>query len=1284
MRVQAAAPELTVMMNGSIVAVDPAQSPVHPKRAFVSRQALTDAESNEVLRFDVALKIRNLPELEKRFHNKEHLTEAELAAKYQPTAADYNKVADWLAGQGMTITFRDPSHLAVFASGTVKQLRKAFKVDFARITSDGVDYSSAITAPNVPASLAPVLVGVNGLQPHIRMHKHSVASGVSNIGTECSPGQVLAAYHADTLVENGYTGNDETIAIVIDSFPNTSDLSAFWSYLSIPQSLNNMLFIPVTGANQHPASGEETLDVEWASSIAPAAHIRVYGTFDLSEPNLEQAYSFVLRDAQTNPLLGLRQMSMSYGSGEEGFSSDYIQTDFGYFIMLNVAGVTCFAASGDAGSTPANGGTNENGPLQVEYPAADVNVVAVGGTSLTMTTDSNGYPVVASQTAWSNSGGGMAEDENNSGLFTRQVYQTGPGVPGGSQRAVPDVAAVADAGAVYLNGQWQSFLGTSLATPIWAGFCAILNQVHAPELPGHSSLSQLSAYLYPLIGTPAFSDITTGSNATPNSSGLYNAGPGYDMVTGIGVPNLQQLSYALSPGDEPPIVYGTAPDGAIGVYYAYSFGYGRTPSTPVFALVSGSLPPGVNMASTGAVYGTPTQLGTFSGTISATSPGGTNSFPFSISINPANFFVRHVFGSFAADGQNPNSLVQGNDGNIYGTTYAGGTGVNVVNALVKYTLGTFFQLNRFGGYNILHDFSDGTLANDGANPNPGLIQASDSSFYGSTATAGGSGSGALFKVNTSGGVTILHSPSALDGANLIDLTDGISPFVQANGNFYATAYSGGNNSGQGTAFVMTPGGNVNVLHAFNTANPGNDGITPTSLTLGGDGNFYGTTRLGGTGGYDNGTAFVMNSGGGESPIHNFSNDIPALGIYGGGEPPVGIVAGGNGIFYGTSAGAGANGYGELFSMNSSGTVTTIHNFGDPNVPNDGRTPDIAPVLGTDGNLYGTTSTGGANGNGVVYQITPSGTVNILHSFSGNDGDSPHTLMQGSDGNLYGTTYSGRGFLTANTAGIIFEIGRLAQTISFGAIPAQMVGATVNLSATASSGLTVTFQVSGPATLSNNTLTVTGTGTVSVAAIQSGNGVYLPAPTVTQTFQVMGVPGTVTTQSAVASSDQVTLSWFGVSGATSYTIGRSTTSGGPYTTVSSGNSSTTFTDFGVSDGMTYYYVISAVNSSGTGLSSPEIASTPLAQNLYWDTTTATGLANGSGAWDTQATANWSNSGAGTSNPLLTWLSGDNAFFQTAGTFTATIATGATVRVTSLTQAVAGDFIDFGGWNPANRQ
>jgi kumamolisin len=121
------------------------------------------------------------------------------------------------------------------------------------------------------------------------------------------------------------------------------------------------------------------------------------------------------------------------------------------------------------------------------------------------------------------------------------VWQKGPGVPSGTNRLVPDVSLTADPteGAfVFLNGQVQQFGGTSWSAPVWAGFCALINEARTnankPPLPF------LNPLIYPLIGTSCFRDIVAGSN------GAFDAGAGYDMVTGVGVPNVKELIQALT------------------------------------------------------------------------------------------------------------------------------------------------------------------------------------------------------------------------------------------------------------------------------------------------------------------------------------------------------------------------------------------------------------------------------------------------------------------------------------------------------------------------------------------------------------------------------------------------------------------------------------------------------------------------------------------------------------------------------------------------------------------
>ena len=169
-----------------------------------------------------------------------------------------------------------------------------------------------------------------------------------------------------------------------------------------------------------------------------------------------------------------------------------------------------------------------------------MSVTAVGGTSLTVDSTSG---LETSETVWDSTFNGALYGTGGgiSTYFSRPSWQSGTGVPGGVARTVPDIASAADpnTGAlVVLNGANQQFGGTSWSAPTWAGICALINQARtANSLP---SLGLLGPHIYPLIGTASFRDITSGSNGT------YSAGTGYDLCTGIGVPNIATLLQTLS------------------------------------------------------------------------------------------------------------------------------------------------------------------------------------------------------------------------------------------------------------------------------------------------------------------------------------------------------------------------------------------------------------------------------------------------------------------------------------------------------------------------------------------------------------------------------------------------------------------------------------------------------------------------------------------------------------------------------------------------------------------
>jgi len=402
----------------------------------------------------------------------------------------------------------------------------------------------------------------------------------------------------------------------------------------------------------------------------------------------------------------------------------------------------------------------------------------------------------------------------------------------------------------------------------------------------------------------------------------------------------------------------------------YSFTGGTTDgSVPVAALIQGS---------DGNFYGT-------------TSSGGASSVGTVFKITPAGVETAlHSFAGGTSDGGQPiAALIQGGDGNFYGTTSSGSAN----------NTGTVFKITPAGVETVLHSFASGT---DGFGPLAALIQGSDGNFYGTTSSGGTNNNGTVFKITPAGVETVFYSFSGG--------TDGSQPqaaLIQgADGNFYGTTLSGGTTT-NGTVFKITPAGAETVLYSFDS---GPEGQTPTGLIQGSDGNFYGTTSRGGTSG--NGTVFKVTPAGVETVLYSFTG-----GTTDGGNPAAALIQGSDGNFYGTTSAGGTIGYGVVFKITPAGVETVLHSFAGGT---DGIGPSAALIQGSDGNFYGTTSAGGTSGNGVVFKITPAGVGTVFYSFAGgtSDGGQPiAALIQGSDGNFYGTTSAGG----TSGNGVVFKI-----------------------------------------------------------------------------------------------------------------------------------------------------------------------------------------------------------------------------------------------------------------------
>jgi uncharacterized repeat protein (TIGR03803 family) len=344
------------------------------------------------------------------------------------------------------------------------------------------------------------------------------------------------------------------------------------------------------------------------------------------------------------------------------------------------------------------------------------------------------------------------------------------------------------------------------------------------------------------------------------------------------------------------------------------------------------------------------------------------------------------------------ALVNGADGNIYGTTTSGGTGSDCVS---PYICGTVFKVTSGGTLTTLYNFCSQQNCTDGDTPLGGLAPGTDGNFYGTTSTGGGRFIGTVFKITPAGGLTTLHTFQGYpdDGGN-----PSAGLFLGSDGDFYGTTESGGANT-FGSVFKITSSGVETLLYSFQGYPT--DGASPDAgLVQGSDGNFYGTTTSGGS---DNdGIIFKITPSGALTILHSF----PAF--RGDGYHSVaGLVQGEDGNFYGTTQYGGANDDGIVFKITPNGALTVLYSFCAQASCADGSQPTAPLVQGGDGNFYGTASTGGSSTNcfgfgcGTVFKITPQGTLTTLHSFNNTDGDEPEGgLVQAPDGFLYGTTNEG--------------------------------------------------------------------------------------------------------------------------------------------------------------------------------------------------------------------------------------------------------------------------------------
>lgn len=417
---------------------------------------------------------------------------------------------------------------------------------------------------------------------------------------------------------------------------------------------------------------------------------------------------------------------------------------------------------------------------------------------------------------------------------------------------------------------------------------------------------------------------------------------------------------------------------------------------------------------------------------------------------PAQTFTT-LFSFDSASGTNSEAgLIQATDGSLYGTTYGEANG----------NVGSVFKITPGGVLTPLCLFNMGQCPAFGSSPVAGLVETPNGDFYGTTENGGSveGARGTIFKMTAGGALTTFYSFCT---APVIGCPDGEDPYglVQApNGDLYGTTGQGGIEAcpfydGCGTVFKFTPNGALTTLHTFCAQTGCPDGANPyAGLVRAADGGLYGTTFQGGSN--DRGTVFKVTPDGVFTTIYSFCSGQCEDGAY----PRAALIQAASGDLYGTTSMGGAKGHGTIFKITPGGVLTPMHSFCVQGGCADGADPYAGLVQASDGNFYGTTSHGGRANSGTIFKMTPGGKVTALYSFCPQtgcaDGQYPWAgLVQATNGSFYGTTYFGG----ANNGGVVFSISAGLGPFVEPQPTSGKVGASVKILGTGLTGATsVTF------------------------------------------------------------------------------------------------------------------------------------------------------------------------------------------------------------------------------------
>ncbi len=422
---------------------------------------------------------------------------------------------------GLLVVSEDAAAHVMKLRGTYAQAMAAFQPESLGLYEDaqGGRYVGRSGHLTLPAEIAGDVVAVMGFdqrpvaKPHFREARKKKATPVSYL-----PAQVAGAY----TFPKGLDGTGQTVALIeLGGGYEDAEVAAYFTSSGVKRT-GTLLSIGVDGAsnagatNPSGADGEVQLDIEVVGSVAPAANIVVYFSPNQGS-GFQDAISAAINDQTNKPSV----VSISWGGPESSYAQQDMDAMNQTLAQAAALGISVCVASGDNG---ARDGTSKD---VVDFPASSPNVLGCGGTSL---------PKSGAEVAWNDGASGGASGGGFSSVYPQPSWQTGVAGVTGTQRGVPDVAGDADPEtgyAISVDGTSTVIGGTSAVAPLWAGLLALVNQ----------SVGTRVGFVNPVLykNTAAFTDIVSGNNNG------YEAGPGWDPVTGLGSPIGTSILAALKP-----------------------------------------------------------------------------------------------------------------------------------------------------------------------------------------------------------------------------------------------------------------------------------------------------------------------------------------------------------------------------------------------------------------------------------------------------------------------------------------------------------------------------------------------------------------------------------------------------------------------------------------------------------------------------------------------------------------------------------------------------------------